>query len=416
MSEENKIRFLLLSGLILVIIVGIFVFYALRGGNGETNDKGVLGIFLPYTGGGGPPTSGGDGSIQGPGSGDGGEGIFKEDQELKPEARERLVQLSQEPVIGPYVRDKDGVVLYFKRGVGHVFQVPFDGREEENRSVQFTIPNIIDVDWNQNGEYALLTTLNDSVVKNFWLHFTSTSTIETGAYPDIFIDKAFSPDGTKLASYVKQGGAYVIRTSTQKGTGIKTVYSTNIPDYEIAWISPSTISLKTKTSAFAPSLFQIIRATGGTPTTIDSGKQGFDVLWDPQGLRYLSTRTNRLGALTSIALYDPQKPKTSVPLPEKTLPEKCVFSKKDADILYCAFPRNIRSEPLPDAWWKGEVTFTDVLAKFNAKTGDLTPVLGGTFDITNLTLSAEEDYIFFINKKDSTLWSFRLTDQETKAE
>jgi len=52
--------------------------------------------------------------------------------------------------------------------------------------------------------------------------------------------------------------------------------------------------------------------------------------------------------------------------------------------------------------------------KINAKTGAtnriLTPqsVANTTMDITNLVLSAKEDYLLFTNKKDLSLWLLKL--------
>jgi hypothetical protein len=69
----------------------------------------------------------------------------------------------------------------------------------------------------------------------------------------------------------------------------------------------------------------------------------------------------------------------------------------------------------PDDWYRGEVSFSDQIWKINLNDGStnmlIDPILipdGEDIDATNLALDANEDYLFFINKKDSFLWELGL--------
>ena len=55
----------------------------------------------------------------------------------------------------------------------------------------------------------------------------------------------------------------------------------------------------------------------------------------------------------------------------ETLPEKCVWSKADASIFYCAVPENIPADNIyPDVWYQGLMSFSDAIWKVNIKTGE----------------------------------------------
>jgi hypothetical protein len=98
----------------------------------------------------------------------------------------------------------------------------------------------------------------------------------------------------------------------------------------------------------------------------------------------------------------------------QTLPEKCVW-KKDNIYIYCAIPSVFPSGEYPDSWYQGISSFNDNIWMVDATTGKSTSVfVPGSLtikllDMTNLTLSPAEDFLFFINKRDSSLWAFDLS-------
>jgi hypothetical protein len=406
MSEDNRVKLFLILGFILLLIVALIVYSLFKSNDEATPDEG-FNLFLPFTGVGGGDTR----DIQTPTNQDPFDGFINIDtgQPLTQDERARLVQLSTDPVIGIYPRNEDQQVAYFKRGIGHVFTTPFDGSEPEERSIQLTVPNIIKVEWASDGKFALLTSLNDLVLENSWVNFTSTTTTEVGIFSEPFLDASFSPDSKQIVTFSKRSNANVIRTSTPKGTGANVIHSTVIPDYEVEWISPRTIALKTRTSAFAPSLLQIVRSTGGSPIVLSSEKNGFDAKWDPEGFIYVSSQADQRGRISSTAIYDSREDDGKSIEIGKTLPEKCIFSSKFVTTIYCGFPQNLGSDPLPDAWYMGNISFNDLLVRYNYSEKTIEVLLaGGGFDFTDLVLSEDEDYIFFINKKDSTPWSLKL--------
>ena len=409
MSRTTKIIIIVA----VLLLIGALVYLFLIRGKGGEGEGGIIGgLFgggsLPSTGGAG--SGGGGGGSGGNGSG-GGNIPLGGTLPITQEEEKRLVQLSKDPVIGPAVKEKEGKILYFKRGVGHLFENDFDGAGGEVRLSNLTITDIFDAKWSLSRSYAFLTALDGDSIKNYWLHLTSTSTIESGIFQNKIVSASFSPAEERLASLINVNGTYSLYTSNPDGTKAKTVLSTKIQDFEVSWITKDLIALKTKASAFAPSLLQLFSTTGADKGVLSSERKGFDILWNYDGSEYLwlevdDRRQPRLFT-ENRTTFD------KAILSDISLPEKCVFSAKTKGVLFCAIPSDqnkMLGLVLPDDWWQGKVQFEDEIWKIDlTKEGASEIILqGGGFDIISPILSQNENYIFFINKKASTLWSYRL--------
>jgi hypothetical protein len=87
---------------------------------------------------------------------------------------------------------------------------------------------------------------------------------------------------------------------------------------------------------------------------------------------------------------------------------------KGSDVLYCAVPKIIEGALYPDAWYQGEVSFGDQIWKIDIKTGktsliaDPATATGEEVDGIKLSVDDSENYLFFVNKKDSFLWELNL--------
>jgi hypothetical protein len=407
---NNSTRnYIIALGFLLLILIGIIFYFILRSDVGPfatpPPDGGVG--ALPDTGGsnngGGkdgtdttfPPKNDGTGNIDTP--------------PLTEDEVKRLVQISQDPVVGVTLRGDE--LLYFKRGTGHIFTSPFNASRPEERLTNFSIPNIMDASWSPSRSYTLVTALNETTVRRFWIHFTGTSTIESGFFPDDIMSPKFSHAEEKIAGIVKNGSSYNLVITSPQGKTPKTILQTALPDLELSWISKTLISLQTRSSAFIPSILQTVPATGGAASTILADIRGLDVLWDTNSNKFLTLEVAGDGKRPALVLRDRRTPYEGKELTFKTLPEKCVWSKTSTSTMYCAIPWSFGSEPVPDGWWKGKVAFDDSIWKIDVNTGDASSLLeGGAFDVIYPILSPKEDYLFFTNKKDSLLWSLRLTD------
>ena len=91
-----------------------------------------------------------------------------------------------------------------------------------------------------------------------------------------------------------------------------------------------------------------------------------------------------------------------------TLPEKCVWSS-DSKEIFCAVPQNPSSGPMPDEYYQGLTYFSDSFTRIKPETGEITEILSeGNFDAQNLTITANKQKLFFVNRKDGILWGINL--------
>ena len=84
-------------------------------------------------------------------------------------------------------------------------------------------------------------------------------------------------------------------------------------------------------------------------------------------------------------------------------------------MVYCGVPIDIPEGEYPDEWYKGKTTFSDSLWRVDTENGALeqlarpeTDVLEA-IDVAHPFLSTAGDFLFFINKKDSSLWSLKVS-------
>jgi len=148
--------------------------------------------------------------------------------------------------------------------------------------------------------------------------------------------------------------------------------------------------------------------SGKNLTKILGGVNGLTTKGSPNGKLVLFSDSN-----LSLRVYHTDT-RNSDTLSLRTLPEKCVWGKA-SDAIYCAVPKSISSGAYPDSWYQGEVSFSDQFWKIDLKTGNATLIIdpmsvsgGEEVDGTKLALDESENYLFFVNKKDSFLWELDL--------
>lgn len=165
-------------------------------------------------------------------------------------------------------------------------------------------------------------------------------------------------------------------------------------------------------------------------TKPSSGIPGYTYIMDPNNKNYnfrkilggingLTTLSSPNGKLIlysndtlALNIYNTDT-KVSTILGVKTLAEKCAWNKT-SDVVYCGVPKSISSGQYPDNWYQGEISFSDQIWKIDIKTGTTTmitdPATFGSEDVDSIKLMIddEENYLFFVNKKDSFLWELAL--------
>jgi len=225
-------------------------------------------------------------------------------------------------------------------------------------------------------------------------------------------DMIVSSDSKSIFYLVKQGdfstrkevGA-IYNTLTGKSTA---AFQSQFSEWLPVFFSGNTVLLQTKASQLVPGCLYSLNTQTGVFQKIFGDIQGMTALPSPDGNRILYSQSN-MGSL-SLHMFNRSSGATT-DFSLKTLSEKCTWGA-DSLTLYCAATDSPANGAYPDAWYQGLVSFNDNVWRLNTDTSTINSVLVPTsranqpMDITNMVLTPDQNYLVFINKKDSTLWMY----------
>jgi hypothetical protein len=210
-------------------------------------------------------------------------------------------------------------------------------------------------------------------------------------------------------SHTSEGGAGTL--AKIDGSAKKIVFSSPLRELTANWVNENFIAIQTKPSYVSSGILFSLNPTNGSLDKLLGATRGLSTLVRPDGLKTLENSANLKTFTTSIVTI---KDKVAAALPFKTLPEKCVWSKLDRVVFYCAIPQNIPDANYPDDWYKGKILFNDEIWKINSETGELANVANlkdesqREIDAVGLFLDPKEQYLLFTDKHDLTLWSLKI--------
>ena len=344
-----------------------------------------------------------------------------------------LRQITNVPVAGATIfESKDGTMIrYVERATGHVYEAKANAGTPR-RLTNTTIPKIYEAIW-VDSQSVILRYLKDGSenIETFFAKITtpkgtagqtgtSTSAISqtsVASLEGVFLQKgiselAVSPNKEKIFYIVPTGNGVSGVTANPDGTKKAEVWNSPLRGWQVSWPSGDTIALTVKPTATAPGFLYLLGSRSGSISKIKGGVNGLTAL--PSGSAKQVLYSLSTGAAVDTFLLD-VRTNTSDSFPLKTLPEKCVWGRKDVNIIYCAVPKNISVAELPDSWYQGVASFIDDLWSANLLTGT-TKIIASpedlvgsqTIDATNLSLNETDEYLIFINKKDLTPWVLRV--------
>ncbi|HRY62757.1 MAG TPA: hypothetical protein P5056_03250 [Candidatus Paceibacterota bacterium] len=317
-------------------------------------------------------------------------------------------------------------IRYIEKGTGHIQEIAFD-ENIPTKVTNTTMTGIFSSVWNKDGSAVIIKRL-DSVNNNIQTIYgtiedgTGDMTIPEGAVgslrgtilPANTIDVAVSPLNNKLFYLIKNGDSVIGSVSDFGGTNPFdkkiNIWSSPISEWQVSWPKQDQIMLLTKPAYNVSGLLYSSAVPKNNKFEKVLGDiTGLTALTSVSGKKIIYSETTGSGFMTYI--LDKTTGGTKV-FPVKTLPEKCVWSRTNENVVYCGVPKVIVGSKYPDAWYKGNISFNDDIYRIDldVNSGRKIESKGqpDDLDATELKLSPNEDYLSFINKKDSKIWTLRL--------
>ncbi len=427
MNKNTIILVFVISVIIIGSVIGT-VFYLQRDAVPETTQAPQINAdknFFPIGGGSGVPSGGAKNDQIQPETND--QSTITSDTTVS--GTGNIKKMTQTAVASVFFTNKNGgntSLRYIEKGTGHINEIAFDERIP-TKVTNTTITAIQDAKWGENGEIVILRRTDGSNNNIQTIYSTieessDTADVEAGVkklnghiLPPSTIDMDISPDGKKIFYLIRNGdsiiGSISDLTKGKPSEKMTQIWSSPIKEWQVAWSSNNQISLTTKPSYNSEgSLFSISLNRGNLFDKELGNIPGLTALVNNKGSIIVYTETTGTGFMT----YSYEKDGEGVGVfPVRTLPEKCVFSKINENIIYCGVPSVIIGANYPDAWYQGVRSFADSIWAIDLELNTGRVIIDNNafpeeVDIKKPVLSESEEYFGFINKKDNTPWIAKI--------
>lgn len=341
--------------------------------------------------------------------------VYKKERlkEVPPPTEGETTEETKKPT--PPTTEIVDALRYVDRANGNVYQT-FVDKIEERRFSETVIPKIYEAVLGNSGnsailrylksDYKTIVTFLGKLPKEILGGDNTNGNELTGTFlPDNTTDLSISKD-RKGVFYLFSFGENIVGTTLSLETEKRTqVFDSPYTEWLSEWPNEKLITLTTKPSYGTPGYMYGVDPTNPkTPTQIMGGINGLTTLTSPNGKMVLYANNN-----LSLGIYHTDTKTTDI-LGIRTIPEKCVWGREN-DFIYCGVPGSTPSSEYPDVWYQGVVSFTDQFWKVDVASGTETLILDPTeqeLDSIKPALDEEEEYLFFVNKKDSYLWKLKI--------
>lgn len=332
----------------------------------------------------------------------------------------RLVQISTGPVVrGAVVVNQKPVtasstpettVSYIDRQSGNVFSYSISTRAL-TRTSNKTIPGIQSASWFPDGSTALVRYLSGADSKTINTYALSATSSDGFFLAQDLADVMASPLGVfpsilSLASGVNGSTASLQNTN---GTRPVSIFTTPLSSLRVAYAGKQYLAYTKPSGGLTGDAFLI--DTAGNFSRIAGPLNGLVALPSPQGKWVLVSYTR--DSVTQLQLVNAATSE-ALDLPVATIADKCVWAADDTTI-YCGVPVNPPfGATYPDDWYQGAVHFADriwkieVAGRYAQLVLDFSNETKTELDAEALAIDPAASALVFVNKNDSSLWSYSL--------
>ena len=328
----------------------------------------------------------------------------------------RLRKISETPTAGFVVfknKDKEVTVRYTERATGHIFEAS-TVRPTVKRISNTTIPRIYESVWVNSEESVMRYLDEDNNIKSFYAKVIKNDADSTaeGKTEGVFLRdniKDVLLYGKKIINIYNEAGFSQFVISDTDGRNSFEIYRYPLEGWLVQSPKTGMIALTTKPTYDNFGYLYFLDINSKEKTKILSKVVGLTTLTSNDASKVLFAEKIKL---SSYDVSAKEKNKMDV----DTLPEKCVWFKNSINAI-CGIPKSSIGAKYPDDWYQGIFSFSDDIYMLNVDEGLSDFIIspeefsGESIDIIKPTLDTDEKFLFFINKKDQSLWSLEITPE-----
>ena len=321
---------------------------------------------------------------------------------------DKLKKISSVIAVSP-IASADGQKILYAGKKGNLYETDFDGGNQKETNL-VVLQNLIKTLWSPAREEFATIYANADGRKIF---YNNAKTKKTSPYDAGIKSLAFSKSENKIAYYLSNDlqNTNAVFIADADGTNARAVFNTRVKDIRVEWVSSNQIAISTAPSGLVPNVLWVLNIDTQKLLPVMSQVYGFTMRWSPSGGRFLFSQTDAKGA--NLTLFSSNQTGTEVKnLGLATLPEKCAFSAKDENIVFCSAPASAPDIVWPDDYYKQIYSASEQIWSINLSTGkkdmvyDFDETLAS--DAADLIVSPGADRLIFLNKKDGAIYSLKL--------
>jgi len=321
---------------------------------------------------------------------------------------DKLKKISSVIAVSP-IASADGQKILYAGKKGNLYETDFDGGNQKETNL-VVLQNLIKTLWSPAREEFATIYANADGRKIF---YNNAKTKKTSPYDAGIKSLAFSKSENKIAYYLSNDlqNTNAVFIADADGANARAVFNTRVKDIRVEWVSSNQIAISTAPSGLVPNVLWVLNIDTQKLLPVMSQVYGFTMRWSPSGGRFLFSQTDTKGA--NLTLSSSNQTGTEVKnLGLATLPEKCAFSAKDENIVFCSAPASAPDIVWPDDYYKQIYSASEQIWSINLSTGkkdmvyDFDETLAS--DAADLIVSPGADRLIFLNKKDGAIYSLKL--------
>jgi len=321
---------------------------------------------------------------------------------------DKLKKISSVIAVSP-IASADGQKILYAGKKGNLYETDFDGGNQKETNL-VVLQNLIKTLWSPAREEFATIYANADGRKIF---YNNAKTKKTSPYDAGIKSLAFSKSENKIAYYLSNDlqNTNAVFIADADGTNARAVFNTRVKDIRVEWVSSNQIAISTAPSGLVPNVLWVLNIDTQKLLPVMSQVYGFTMRWSPSGGRFLFSQTDAKGA--NLSLFSSNQTGTEVKnLGVATLPEKCAFSAKDENIVFCSAPASAPDIVWPDDYYKQIYSASEQIWSINLSTGkkDMIYDFNETLatDASDLIVSPDANRLVFLNKKDGAIYSLKI--------